>query len=422
MAPFRTVNTVLIGFFLFAAVHYLIMWWFSRRERTMLLFSATSFTGAILGTYLVRIAGATTIAEYQAAFDARTTWGLIGTTLTAWVISAVTGVRAPRYLWFVTVFLGIAWFTNACGYSLAGPILTLEHVELPWGESVALGRRVQRYWIGVPIYLTVVSVHSFGLYSGARLLRTDRVGGALVLAAVVAGFAASSSGAAADILKQKIPYFGGFSYAFWIVLISVLLAREYRRRTEALAESEKRYRTIISNQTEFVVRWLPDGTRTFVNESYCRYFGVTEEQCVGTNFMALVAPEFRQAVRDKVLTLSPENPVAIDEHLSYDAVGNLCWQEWRCRGVFDGQGRLLELISTGRDVTERRLAEEILRRNEERYRLLTEQARLVLWEGDPASLLFTYVSESAAELIGEPSQNWYLPNFWPEHIHPDDRA
>lgn len=422
MAPFRTVNTVLIGFFLFAAVHYLIMWWFSRRERVMLLFAATSLVGAILGTHLVRLGSATTIAEYQAAFDARTTWGLIGTTLTAWVISAVTGVRAPRYLSFVTALLGIAWFTNACGYSLAGPILALDYVELPWGETVALGRRAQRYGIGVPIYLIVLSVHFFGLYSGTRLLRTDRVGGALVLAAVVAGFAASSSGVAADLLRRKIPYFGGLSYAFWIVLVSVLLAREYRRRTEALAESEKRYRTIIANQTEFVVRWLPDGTRTFVNDSYCRYFGVTEEQCVGTSFMALVAPEFRQAVRDKVSSLSPENPVAIDEHLSYDAAGNLCWQEWRCRGMFDGQGRLLELISTGRDVTERRIAEEILRRNEERYRLLTEQARLVLWEGDPQSLLFTYVSESAAELIGEPPEKWYLPNFWPEHIHPDDRA
>ncbi|MBA4020589.1 MAG: hypothetical protein C0483_25810 [Pirellula sp.] len=422
MAPFRTVNTVLIGFFLFAAAHYLIMWWFSRRERVMLLFSMTSLVGALVVAQISRVTGATTIAEYQAAFDARTTWGLIGTTLTGWMISSVTGVRAQRYLWCVTLLLGVAWFTNAFIYSLAGPVLSLDFVELPWGETAALGTRARRYWIGVPIYGIVLSVHCFGLYSGARLFRTDRAGGALVMAAVVAGFAASISGVAADLLKRKIPYFGGLSYAFWIVLVSVLLAREYRRRTEALAASEERYRTIIANQTEFVVRWLPDGTRTFVNESYCRYFGVTEEQCVGTSFLPLVAPEFRQAVRDKVLALSPENPVAIDEHLSFDAAGNLCWQEWRCRGVFDAQGRLLELVSTGRDVTERRVAEEILRRNEERYRLLTEQARLVLWEGDPESLLFTYVSESAAELIGEPPAKWYLPNFWAEHIHPDDRA
>ena len=422
MALFRTVNTVLIGFFLFAAAHYLIMWWSSRRERVLLLFSATSLVGAILVTYLVRIGAATSIAEYQVAFDARTTWGLIGTTLTAWLVAAVTGVRAPRFLWFVTLFLGVAWVVNVCGYSLGGPILALDVVEFPWGETVTLGQRAKRYWLGVPIYLTVLSAQFFGLYSGTRLFRVDRVGGTLVLAAIVAGFAASTTGVAADLFQRKIPYFGGVSYAFWVVLVSVKLAREYRRRTEALAESEKRYRTIIANQTEFVVRWLPDGTRTFVNESYCRYFGVSEEQCVGTSFLPLVAPEFRQAVLDKVLSLTPDSPVAVDEHLSYDACGKLCWQEWRCRGVFDALGNLTELISTGRDVTERRLAEEILRRNEERYRLLTEQARLVLWEGDPEALLFTYVSESAAELIGEPPEKWYLPNFWPEHIHPDDRA
>jgi PAS domain-containing protein len=35
---------------------------------------------------------------------------------------------------------------------------------------------------------------------------------------------------------------------------------------------------------EFIVKWLPDGTRTFVNEHYCRLFGLTEEECIGSSF------------------------------------------------------------------------------------------------------------------------------------------
>jgi PAS domain S-box-containing protein len=38
-----------------------------------------------------------------------------------------------------------------------------------------------------------------------------------------------------------------------------------------LRRSELRYRRVIEDQTEMIVRCLPDGTRTFVNEAYCRY-------------------------------------------------------------------------------------------------------------------------------------------------------
>ena len=35
----------------------------------------------------------------------------------------------------------------------------------------------------------------------------------------------------------------------------------------ALSKSEARYRRIVEDQIEFIVRWRPDGTRTFVNKS-----------------------------------------------------------------------------------------------------------------------------------------------------------
>ena len=47
----------------------------------------------------------------------------------------------------------------------------------------------------------------------------------------------------------------------------------HRRVTEdSLRKSESRYRGIVEDQTEFVTRFLPDGTLTYVNDSVCRYF------------------------------------------------------------------------------------------------------------------------------------------------------
>ena len=134
---------------------------------------------------------------------------------------------------------------------------------------------------------------------------------------------------------------------------------------EALA----RYRLIVENQTEFIVSWLPDGTRTFVNPRYCQYFGLTEAECVGTSFLDLLPQEHRDTLLSQVETLSPNHSEFTEEHEALTPDGELRWQEWTSRGIFDPDGLLAEIQSSGRDVTERRQMEQALRESEELHRV-----------------------------------------------------
>ncbi len=52
------------------------------------------------------------------------------------------------------------------------------------------------------------------------------------------------------------------------------LEKRVAKRTEELRKSAERYRAVVENQKEFIVRCNLDGTRTFVNEAYCRHFGI----------------------------------------------------------------------------------------------------------------------------------------------------
>ena len=54
----------------------------------------------------------------------------------------------------------------------------------------------------------------------------------------------------------------------------IILAVEKRRAERALKESEERYRNVVEDQSEFICRFKPDGTHHFVNDAYCRHFGV----------------------------------------------------------------------------------------------------------------------------------------------------
>lgn len=143
-----------------------------------------------------------------------------------------------------------------------------------------------------------------------------------------------------------------------------------RKRDErALLESEVRYRHIVEDQMEFVVRWLPDGTRTFVNESYCRYFGVSQQEVLGTSFYPLIDEADQETVRKRIKALTQEHPVSSDEHRVVKPDGTVTWNEWTDRAFYDEEGHLVELQSVGRDITARKQAEEALLESEELYRI-----------------------------------------------------
>ncbi len=181
-------------------------------------------------------------------------------------------------------------------------------------------------------------------------------------------------------------------------VLGIALDITERKRTEqALAESEARLAMIVREQTEFIVQWLPDGTRTFVNQSYCRYFGVTEAECLGTSFYPLVAPEHREAVRRKIAALTPEQPEAINEHESVTSGGERRWQQWIDRGRFDADGRLVDLISTGRDITDRKRVEIELREMASLHRAILESSLDGLIVMDAAGRVVEF--NAAAEAI-----------------------
>jgi PAS domain S-box-containing protein len=140
-----------------------------------------------------------------------------------------------------------------------------------------------------------------------------------------------------------------------------------KRAEEALRESESRYRAVVDTQTELIDRWLPDGTLTFVNEAYARYYGKSREEIIGQDWMTVVHEKDHEEVaayRQHLLaSLTPDNPVETDEHRETRADGSIRWQHWTDRGLFDEHGRLVEIQSTGRDITRRRQAEEELRRH-----------------------------------------------------------
>ncbi len=140
-----------------------------------------------------------------------------------------------------------------------------------------------------------------------------------------------------------------------------------KRAEEALRENEARYRAIVEDQTEMICRCRPDGTLTFVNDAYCRYFGKRYEELIRRNFLAFVPANERERIHKYLATFTQATPVQTMEHRVIDARGMTRWQQWTDHAIFDEEGTLVEFQSVGRDITERKWAEE-------EYHLLVEHS------------------------------------------------
>ncbi|MCW6035101.1 AAA family ATPase [Spirulina subsalsa FACHB-351] len=137
---------------------------------------------------------------------------------------------------------------------------------------------------------------------------------------------------------------------------SKTLEQKVKERTKALQISESRYRAIVEDQTDLICRFKKDGTLLFVNDAYCRYFGVERSQILSQSFVPIIHPEDREKVQDIIEALSSENPVISVEQRTLspehpDDPETVRWQQWINRVIINEQGEVVEYQGVGRDVT-----------------------------------------------------------------------
>src|SRR5499425_1709560 len=155
------------------------------------------------------------------------------------------------------------------------------------------------------------------------------------------------------------------------------LRREVERLRGELARlraDEATYRGIVDRTNSIVLRWDPEGRVIFLNEYGQRLFGYTSEELVGHSVLGLIVPDTESSGRDLVamirdLLRHPERYLA-NENENCRRNGERVWITWRNTPIIDAEGRLVEILSTGIDTTERKRAEDALRANEERFRQL----------------------------------------------------
>ncbi len=127
-----------------------------------------------------------------------------------------------------------------------------------------------------------------------------------------------------------------------------------------IKDSGDRFQRIVDDQVDLICRFLPDGTLTFVNPAFCNEFGQATDVLLGSQGLRLVHPEDRDRLERHVNLLTARRPVGTMEHRMVRSDGRVRWLQWTTRGTFDEKGAVVEYQAVGRDVTERKEAEDRL--------------------------------------------------------------
>ena len=134
---------------------------------------------------------------------------------------------------------------------------------------------------------------------------------------------------------------------------------EYHRVRDLLRRSELRYQDLIDSAHSIILRVDPQGIIRYINRYGETFFGYSAEELVGKHLLGMILPERSRTGRDlatmvrEVMRRPEDFEVNVNENMKKS--GERVWIAWTNKAIRDEKGRLLEILSIGNDITDRKM-------------------------------------------------------------------
>lgn len=206
---------------------------------------------------------------------------------------------------------------------------------------------------------------------------------------------------------------------FFVETLSPLemIQRGFHDAIETLRSSEQRYRTLVDTAQDVIHTLSPDGSISSLNPAFERITGWPCSEWIGKSFAPLIHPDdlpFALEVFQRVL--HGETPPVFELRVHRKSGGYVIG-EFTTTPQFHN-GAVMGTLGIARDITDRRRAEERLRRSEEQFRLIAENVDDLIVVLDTQGHRI-YNSPSYERILGDTRALRGSDSF--AEIHPDDR-
>jgi two-component system NtrC family sensor kinase len=199
---------------------------------------------------------------------------------------------------------------------------------------------------------------------------------------------------------------------------------ERKQAVEALRENEEKFESISASAQDAIIMMDNNGNISYWNEAAEKIFGYTKKEAIGKELHRFLGPEryyeayrkafnkFRNtgkgAVVGKTLELVGVKKDGREFPLELSLSSVKIRNKWNAIGIV-------------RDITKRKLAEDMLRESEEKYRSLVANIPTVTWTSDSEGNI-VFISPNIEKMCGFIPEEIYQAGerLWLRRIHPDD--
>jgi PAS domain S-box-containing protein len=146
-----------------------------------------------------------------------------------------------------------------------------------------------------------------------------------------------------------------------------------------------------------------DQTVSMINKKGCEILNYTEEEVVGKNWFNNFVPE---RIRKDVQTVFEQviaGDISASEFYSNPVKtrdGSEKYISWHNSTIQNNDGKIVKILSSGEDITERMKAQNALKESEKRYREIVEATNAGIYEIDFINDKFIYVNDVMCKLTG----------------------
>jgi PAS domain S-box-containing protein len=188
---------------------------------------------------------------------------------------------------------------------------------------------------------------------------------------------------------------------------------------ETLAESESKFRLMIAGVRDYAIFMMnPEGYIASWNQGAENIKGYKTEEIIGSHFSKFYTEEDKKRNHPQYeLEIAKRDGKYEEEGWRIRKDGSKFWATILITAIKDSSGKLIGFSKVTRDLTERMLAQEELRRSEERFRLMVEEVKdYAIFLLDPTGHILTWnegarrlKGYSVNEILGKHISKFYTP-------------
>ncbi|HLD36028.1 MAG TPA: PAS domain S-box protein, partial [Planctomycetota bacterium] len=160
------------------------------------------------------------------------------------------------------------------------------------------------------------------------------------------------------------------------VISGVIMDIGQRKQLEqTLKDNEEKYRTIVDNTENLIIRVDKEGRFLFVNPAGQRILGLKLKDCIGKSAFDFVHPDDKQATMDAFQKwLGSEQEAFYFENRQVSVKGAITQMSWIIKALRDEKKNVIGFLSVAHDITRRKKTEEQLRKSYESVEQILEHS------------------------------------------------